>query len=134
MKKGPNPTLKKNHTLRLANVASCPNPKHLSGIVHPDDMALAVMICKSTQQQWIAASNMAEFTCVGCDKPCRVDDNYTNEVVFEREAVARCARDMLQPGKKVNGLSAILACYSFEQAMKTTGKPNVGFLRKRDSV
>jgi hypothetical protein len=80
-------------------------------VVHHDDWLLAQIICKSTQPEWKAVVSKPTFTCVGCGKECKVADGYTNEVVFQREAVARVVKQMIQEGKQVNGLMAILACW-----------------------
>jgi hypothetical protein len=52
-----------------------------------------------------------DFICVGCGEKRSIADGYTNEVVFQREAVARCVKEMLKAGQRVNGLMAILACW-----------------------
>ena len=80
-------------------------------MVHNDDWLLAQIICKSTQPEWKEAVSKSTFTCVGCAKECKVTDGYTNEVMFQREAVARVVKQMTQEGKQVNGLMAILACW-----------------------
>ena len=86
----------------------CAQQANLGPVVHDDDLKLAQMICKATQPEWRAIVSKPTFICVGCDEECNVADGYTNEVIFQREAVARVVKQMIQDGKRVNGLMAIL--------------------------
>ena len=41
----------------------------------------------------------------------KLENGYSNEVIFEREAVVRTVEAMIKAGERVNGLMAILACW-----------------------
>ena len=51
------------------------------------------------------------FQCVTCGETKQLADGYTNEVIFQREAVARLVGQMLDAGERVNGVMEVLSCW-----------------------
>lgn len=115
-----------NHTANTHDPQAILHKTNLASYIHPDDLELVKLIMKSTQKEWKDAVDGDTFECVTCGKTKLLVDGYTNEVVFQREAVTRLVKQMLDAGECVNGVMAVLSCCSFAKKMTTTGKANVG--------
>ena len=89
----------------------CVVQTNLAPFIADADLALVKIIMKSTQHEWKAAVEGKTFVCVTCGKTKELAGGYTNEVIFQREAVTRLVRQMLDAGDRVNGVMAVLACW-----------------------